>query len=209
MLLQDIMNCEEPFGSKCMVLGKDFRQVLPVISRGSPEEQLNASIKRSSLWHVFRIYRLEQNLRAENDLRYSEWLLKLGNGELQTDHGGNINVPAECITDSNSNIIRKIYGDRIKSTEEEVLCNKTILCSTNDAALQINNDVINILNANSFTYFSIDRAVVDECDDSTNYTTEFLNSLNLAGLTPHMLTLKVGACDGARSDLNNILLLRC
>ena len=40
---------------------------------------------------------------------------------------------------------------------------------------------------------SIDRAVVDECDDSINYTTEFLNSLNVAGLPPHMLTLKVGA----------------
>ena len=33
--LQDIMECGLPFGGKVMVFGGDFRQVLPVVTRGT------------------------------------------------------------------------------------------------------------------------------------------------------------------------------
>ena len=33
--LRDIMNCELPFGGKVMLFGVDFRQVLPVVTRGT------------------------------------------------------------------------------------------------------------------------------------------------------------------------------
>ena len=33
--LQDIMDCELPFGGKVMLFGVDFRQVLPVVTRGT------------------------------------------------------------------------------------------------------------------------------------------------------------------------------
>jgi hypothetical protein len=34
-LLQDIMGCEKLFGGKVMLFGGDFRQVLPVVLRGT------------------------------------------------------------------------------------------------------------------------------------------------------------------------------
>ncbi|GBN02812.1 hypothetical protein AVEN_126565-1 [Araneus ventricosus] len=34
-LLKDLTKCDEPFGGKIILLGGDFRQVLPVILRGS------------------------------------------------------------------------------------------------------------------------------------------------------------------------------
>jgi len=43
------------------------------------------------------------------------------------------------------------------------------------------------------TYHSIDTVMADDPDEVTNYPTEFLNSLELNGLPPHALTLKVGA----------------
>ena len=33
--LQDIMDCSLPFGGKVVVFGGDFRQVLPVVTRGT------------------------------------------------------------------------------------------------------------------------------------------------------------------------------
>jgi hypothetical protein len=33
--LQDIMDCNEPFGGKVVVFGGDFRQVLPIVPRGT------------------------------------------------------------------------------------------------------------------------------------------------------------------------------
>ncbi|GBO03342.1 hypothetical protein AVEN_231803-1 [Araneus ventricosus] len=34
-LLQDLANCSLPFGGKVILLGGDFRQVLPVVLKGS------------------------------------------------------------------------------------------------------------------------------------------------------------------------------
>jgi hypothetical protein len=46
-----------------VVLGGDFRQILPVVTKGRREHIVNASIKRSYLWRHFIVYRLKQNMR--------------------------------------------------------------------------------------------------------------------------------------------------
>ncbi|UYV80906.1 hypothetical protein LAZ67_19002143 [Cordylochernes scorpioides] len=63
-LLRDIMHCDLAFGGKVVVLGGDFRQVLPVVPRASRAEIVAACIKRSKLWPLFVILRLTQNMRA-------------------------------------------------------------------------------------------------------------------------------------------------
>ena len=52
-----------PFGGMTVVLGGDFRQILPVIPKGRREHIVNASIKRSYLWNHFEIYELTENMR--------------------------------------------------------------------------------------------------------------------------------------------------
>ncbi|XP_062099897.1 uncharacterized protein LOC133805754 [Humulus lupulus] len=42
--LKDINDCNLPFGGKMIVLGGDFRQVLPIIPEGTKEEIINASV---------------------------------------------------------------------------------------------------------------------------------------------------------------------
>ncbi|UYV61909.1 hypothetical protein LAZ67_1007037 [Cordylochernes scorpioides] len=97
-LLRDIMYCDIAFGGKVVVLGGDFRQVLPVVPQASRAEIVDACIKRSKLWPLFVILRLTQNRRAGIDAQsFSQWLLKVGDGDLPTDQQGLISLPESCI----------------------------------------------------------------------------------------------------------------
>ena len=49
---------KKPFGGMTVVLGGDFRQILPVVPKGRREHIVNASIKRSYLWNHFEVYNL-------------------------------------------------------------------------------------------------------------------------------------------------------
>ena len=54
------------FGRMTMILGEDFRQILPVVPKGRREDIVDASIKSSYLWQYFEIYRLHKNMHLEN-----------------------------------------------------------------------------------------------------------------------------------------------
>ncbi|CAF3203630.1 unnamed protein product [Rotaria sp. Silwood2] len=82
ILLRDIMNINAILGEKIMVLGGDFRQVLPVIRFANKSELIAASLKSSDLWPYFKVMHLQQNMRTEpGEEKLSKWLIKLGNGE--------------------------------------------------------------------------------------------------------------------------------
>ncbi|CAH9127716.1 unnamed protein product, partial [Cuscuta epithymum] len=55
-----------PFGGKTIVLGGDFRQVLPVIPQGSRQDVVNATINSSYLWGECTVLRLTKNMRLQN-----------------------------------------------------------------------------------------------------------------------------------------------
>ncbi|GFU48246.1 ATP-dependent DNA helicase [Trichonephila clavipes] len=51
--LQDLRENVQPFGNALILLAGDFRQTLPVISRSTPADEINACLKYSTLWrHV-------------------------------------------------------------------------------------------------------------------------------------------------------------
>ncbi|KAL5581528.1 hypothetical protein UlMin_013970 [Ulmus minor] len=49
IMLQDINDCNLPFGGKVIIFSGDFRQVLPVVPRATKEEVINASLVMSYL----------------------------------------------------------------------------------------------------------------------------------------------------------------
>jgi hypothetical protein len=60
-MLQHVMGVVDPtlkdmlFGGKVVVMGGDFRQILPVVPRGTRGQIVHASLKRSAvLWHVLK-----------------------------------------------------------------------------------------------------------------------------------------------------------
>lgn len=88
--LRDVMNNDrEPFGGKVFVISGDFRQILPVVKRGTPAETIDACLKMSPLWRHFQQVHLTENMRvrsaddatsAEDMQEFSDFLLQVGEG---------------------------------------------------------------------------------------------------------------------------------
>jgi ATP-dependent DNA helicase PIF1 len=79
--LRDIMGRSHlPFGGKTVVLVGDFRQVLPVVRKGSRVQIVGASLRRSYLWESMRHLKLVSNMRAQSDLWFADYLLRIGGG---------------------------------------------------------------------------------------------------------------------------------
>jgi hypothetical protein len=66
--LHDIMDRPNLlFGGETIVFGGDFRQVLPVVRRGSRAQLVGASLRMSYLWDSMRHLKLVHNMRAKSD----------------------------------------------------------------------------------------------------------------------------------------------
>lgn len=91
MLLKDIMSKKNPpakemtFCGKTILLGGDFRQILPVIPQGSRADTVLASISHSYLWDSCLKFTLKINMRVNQDEKeFLEWLLKVGEGQSES-----------------------------------------------------------------------------------------------------------------------------
>jgi hypothetical protein len=81
-----------PFGGKVIVLGGDFRQILPVIQKGSRASIVDASITNSPLWRHVKLLTLKINMRlvrsgltqTEKDEldNFAKWVLHIGNDDV-------------------------------------------------------------------------------------------------------------------------------
>lgn len=96
--LQDIRRNEHLMGGITVLFSGDFRQTLPVVTQGSRADEVNASLKRSTLWSHIKRLRLTLNMRAHlgGNLRaqeFSDVLLSLGNGPLPEDRDGQVELP--------------------------------------------------------------------------------------------------------------------
>src|SRR2546421_85426 len=77
------------FGGKIIVLGGDFRQILPVIVNGARTDIVLSSLKHSYIWPHVDIKHLSINMRAllgskenqEKQKEFVNYLLRIGNGE--------------------------------------------------------------------------------------------------------------------------------
>ena len=89
--LKDIMSKknspakDQTFGGKTVLLGGDFRQILPVIPQGNRADTVIASISHSYLWDSCHKFSLKTNMRVNQDEKeFSECLLKVGEGRTQS-----------------------------------------------------------------------------------------------------------------------------
>src|SRR2546421_5514615 len=80
------------FGGKVMVLGGDFRQILPAVPHGTRIDIVSLSLKKSRIWENADIRHLTINMRAllgskenkQDQEEFMDYLLRIGEGKEKT-----------------------------------------------------------------------------------------------------------------------------
>lgn len=193
-MLRDVNNNEFPFGGKVVVLGGDFRQILPVVQRGSKDDVIAVSLVSSYLWPLFTKLRLSENMRARLDTSFSKYLLNIGDG-IEKKHSCNmIQLPPNITIDFEEHItslqtlIDIVYPNLNHYADNlHYIIDRVILTPRNEYVDEINTLLISQLPGECFTYFSFDETI-DTSDQSMQE--DFLNTLTPNGVPPHELILK-------------------
>ncbi|XP_021975028.1 uncharacterized protein LOC110870134 [Helianthus annuus] len=194
--LQDTIGVSLPFGGKIMVMGGDFSQVLPVIKRGTRAQIVDSSLQMSPLWSLTKKKRLTINMRVLKDPWFSEFLLRVGDGTEEPIEGNYIRIPDDMTIQCNNreNSIKELINVIFPSIEDNVyslyyIISRATLSTKNESVDEINNQMIDIFQREEKVYYSFDEA---EDVQHNFYPVEFLHSLNVCGLSPHKLRLKIG-----------------
>ncbi|PWZ25627.1 hypothetical protein Zm00014a_023507 [Zea mays] len=171
--MRDIMGRPElPFGGKTIVFGRDFRQVLSVIRKGSRAQVVASSLRMSYLWESMSHLKLVSNMRAKNDPWFAEYLLRVGGGTEVTNSDGDIRLPDEvCVPYSGSdndldNLINFIFPNLNENMSDSTyITSRAILSTRNDWVDMINAKMIDHFQGEHMVYHSFDSAM----DDPHNY----------------------------------------
>jgi hypothetical protein len=84
-LMRDLMDAPDAlFGGKVVVLGGDFRQILPMIQGCTAGDTVMACLKRSKIGTSVTMLPLRQKMRARADQAHAAWLLTVGEGTTET-----------------------------------------------------------------------------------------------------------------------------
>ena len=167
-LLQDIMESQLPFGGKMIVLGGDFRQVLPVVRRGSRTAVVAATLKSSPLWRHVRTIQLTQNMRTRhNEAAFAEWLLQLGNGDLPLPNiedpaPSAVEIPPDCV--ARRSLTEEVFAG-ITDGSLEQYADHVILCPKNQDTMAINDQVLDLLPGQPNVYSSVDTVQSDDPEE--------------------------------------------
>lgn len=168
-VFKDLTKDERPFGGKVMILGGDFRQVLPVLPGASRGALIKSSIKHCSLWGKFKIFKLDLNMRASGDEQFSNWLLDIGNGaKCDTENSKtqySVEVPSIC---RSNDVIQDVFGSSISGTSYDEFSKFAILSPTNENVNIINEKILSKLSSEAITFNSIDCVKNEDSIDDPN-----------------------------------------
>ncbi|XP_045791492.1 ATP-dependent DNA helicase pif1-like [Trifolium pratense] len=207
----DIKNKTLPFGGKTVVFGGDFRQILPVIPKGTRADIVHATMNSSYLWRRCRVLCLTKNMRLQfssNSIEnaqlkeFAEWILDIGDGKIGVPEDGEsiVEIPKDILIRSFLNPI----GDVVEAIYPNLLDNmftpnffqdRAILAPTLEVVEKINDYVLALIPGDSKQYLSCDSITKGDNDVGVDHrwiTTEFLNEIKCSGMPNHRLIIKVG-----------------
>lgn len=191
-LLKDLRDPDHLFGGVPILLGGDFAQILPVMKSGSRADVVAACLQRSYFWPHLSILRLRQSRRLHRNAannEFSEWLQRL---PYDPQLNGTTQIPdyIRSVT-TLDDLIDKIFDNA------EFLSERAILTVRNDKLQSINDTVLERMPTQTFVFYAQNTATNDTIaeNDGDFYaaTPEYMQELDLPGLPPSLLKLKVGA----------------
>ncbi|KAL7103884.1 hypothetical protein ACP275_08G208300 [Erythranthe tilingii] len=159
--LQDLMSNDLPFGGKTVLFGGDFKQTLPIVPGGSRESMIAASIVATKIWPVVTKIKLQENMRAKEDPDFVSFLMRIGNGDEPFLFEDNILIPTSML----------IPFVDIK-TSLSILINKVFPYKFPGALRE---------------YVSYNKTI--DSKQQGEYE-DYLNSVSVSGLPPHILRFK-------------------
>jgi hypothetical protein len=187
VLLQNILRNELPFGGKIVLLGGDFRQLLPVVKGETQAIVASHSVVNSDLWQFVQKHTLTQNQRAITDPAFCEFLLTLGDGRHQrvADMAPDVcELPAEMMVSTLNNLIAFVF-------EEDYDPSNAILAPTNAVCSDVNNLVISRMPGQFLRFYSQNSYLSTGNVEERQLDTDELTVLTPSGMPPHELCLKV------------------
>ena len=125
------------------LFARDFRQTLPIVTRGTRADEVNACVKRSNIWRTVQTVSLTINMRVQlggdADIHeFSTTLLNLGDGKILETDGAICLPPSLCRTVSSlAELIEKVYGhiESINLHDDVWLCERVILAPRNEEVM--------------------------------------------------------------------------
>ncbi|GJU15982.1 ATP-dependent DNA helicase PIF1-like protein [Tanacetum coccineum] len=171
-------NRNKIFGGLTVLLGGDFRQILPVIPKGKRADIVQACINRSVLWKHCKVFTLTRSMRVneyyangEIDTRkqdFNQWVLAVGNGNLLVkmkdgeDEPTWIEILEKFLINSLNSPIEQIVAETYpnfieRQRDDAYLRERAILTPRNDDADAINAYMFDKLEGESVTYNSADE----------------------------------------------------
>jgi len=197
--LRDILDePDRPFGGITVAWGGDFQQTLPVVVKGTKEDIVSACVQRSPLWQHVTILCLTENMHVDqsnaDSMEFSEWLLDVGHGRnLPLDHSFTIPPHMKLEPATLPALICEVYpnighGDSLPDSHYLERC---ILCPRNAEVDEVNALIIQDFPGDVTAFHSVDSASSAN-EDLEDYPVEYLNSLDMSGMPPSHLHLKIG-----------------
>lgn len=188
------------------ILGGDFAQILPVIPKGSRGDIVKASLRKSWIWDKLQKVHLRRNMRLRgqadeqwvNDTEdFKKWISRLPYDKALY---GRISMPKYIrqAYDINS-LIESIYPKAIMDTAPSKRVNtpfrgRAIITTKNAVAKEINEICMECFPGRvPFNLVAVDRQENAENDGTFAESLENLRAVDLAGIPPGVLNLKIGA----------------
>ncbi|KAL8587188.1 hypothetical protein ACOMHN_013275 [Nucella lapillus] len=198
--LQDLKQSAKPMGGIPTLFCGDFRHILPVVLHGTRSNIVNASIKKSYLWPDINVKHLTTNMRSlltgnADAARFADLLLDVGNGDIPLSlFPDTISIPDKLcqFADTLQNLKEQVFPDmHLHCHDPQWLSERAIISPLNETVNMFNKLLMSEFPGDATAFTSIDTATSDE--EAVLYPQELLNSIEMSGLPPHELILKVGA----------------
>jgi hypothetical protein len=226
--LQDIMAVINPtfkflpFSGLVVVFGGDFRQILPIVPRGTRGDVVLAAFNHSSIWQHVRVFKLYTNMRVQRLLAqggahaqadatglqaFADYLQRVGEAvERMYPSVGedSILIPHDmcCNGPIVADLIEEVYG-ALSSIVEYAARSAYIIERAILTPLNKDVDAFNKFINDKYAFIKHDGSpaqhrVYYNADSVVHgeqhgiYPTEFLNTLSFSGVPPHELHLQEG-----------------
>ncbi|XP_058777182.1 uncharacterized protein LOC131651542 [Vicia villosa] len=199
------------FGGKVIVFGGDFRQILPVIPRGSRSDIVHATINSSYIWDHCKVLKLTKNMRLQQSAKstssaelrhFSDWILTVGDGKISEPNDGyaEIDVPKDLLISDFDDPLKAIFENTypnfaVNYNNVDFLQSRAILAGTIETVDQINQYILEFVPGQEKEYLSSDSVDTTDGDGNESFdvlTPEFLNALQTSGVPNHKIKLKIG-----------------